>query len=78
MIGRDVFDIILQFFFCSLFFFLSHTSSPYEDHCAGFVSVWGERVEKITSELCFLFFAVLLLVRPDIAPVLSSELYLIV
>lgn len=47
---------------------------PYEDHYVGFVSVWGERVEKITSELCWIFFAILLLNRPDIVPVLNREL----
>lgn len=50
LIGREIFDITLQFFLCSLFFSLSLTHThdfSLQGHYVGFVSVWRDRVEKI-------------------------------
>lgn len=65
VIGREIFDITLQFLLCSLFSLsLTHTHDfSLQGHHVGFVSVWGDREQKIKGELCH-FFAVLILIRP--------------
>lgn len=65
VIGREIFDITLQFLLCSLFSLsLSHTHDfPLQGHHVGFVSLCGHGEQKIKSKLCH-FFAVLILIKP--------------
>lgn len=72
MIGREIFAVFPLFFVLSL----SHNTHNFSlrEHYVGFVSVWGDRVEKIKSQLCLLFFAVLILIRAGTTPMLNREL----